>query len=302
MKKSFFLFVALFLCIFLIGCSPLELILGPSGSIEINTDPSGAKIFLNNKDTGYITPHTITNLIKGNYDVTVILDDKSYTETVMVYQDDISNVFKDFLFPRLEKINVLPLWLSIVLSLKNTTAITSVTAYYEDSSNANIPLSICIYDSSNAYATVDDNGIITGISAGITTIIVSYTEEGITKTSNIFVDIRNNSIDIPFGFTPIEPEPEPEPSGNIEILDWHSRLSDPPLYYYVEGILKNIGNKTTDYVKVTIEALDKNDKLVSIDYGYADPYTMLPNQEATFQVMVENKPEIEKFAITISWE
>ena len=96
--------------------------------------------------------------------------------------------------------------------------------------------------------------------------------------------------------------PKLDTKANIEIIDWTNRLSDPPIYYYVEGILKNTGNKTADYVKVTAKALDENDKLVSIDYGYTDLDKILPNQEATFQIMVENKPEINKFAITINWE
>jgi len=96
--------------------------------------------------------------------------------------------------------------------------------------------------------------------------------------------------------------PKSNTKANIEIIDWTNRLSDPPIYYYVEGILKNTSNKTADYVEVTTKALDENDKLVSIDYGYSNPDTMLPNQEATFQIMVENKPEIKKFAITVNWK
>jgi len=96
--------------------------------------------------------------------------------------------------------------------------------------------------------------------------------------------------------------PESTTKANIEIIDWTNRLSDPPQYYYVEGILRNTGNKAADFVKVTTKALDENDKLVSIDYGYTEPNTILPNQEATFQIMVENKPEIRRFAITVNWE
>ena len=54
------------------GCTPFSnLLFGPSGSIEVTTYPSGAKIFLNDKDTGYVTPYTITNLAKGTYEVNI---------------------------------------------------------------------------------------------------------------------------------------------------------------------------------------------------------------------------------------
>jgi len=67
----------LFLLAFLIlssllisGCSPSDLVFGPSGSIYVDTYPSGAKVFLNGNDTGETTPCSITNLIKGSYEIT----------------------------------------------------------------------------------------------------------------------------------------------------------------------------------------------------------------------------------------
>lgn len=177
------------------GCSTI--LFGPSGFIEITTTPSGAEIFLEGKDTGYITPYTITNLTKGTYEVTVILDDISYTETVIVYSNHITSVYKDFLSPRLEKINVLPWWTTITLSLGNTVTISSVTAYYSDYSSANIPLTDCTYSSDCTCATVNSSGTITGISAGAATITVSYTEGSITKTDTVLVDIRNIPTDTP---------------------------------------------------------------------------------------------------------
>lgn len=89
---------------------------------------------------------------------------------------------------------------------------------------------------------------------------------------------------------------------NIEIIDWTSRLSNPPLYYYVEGILKNTGNKTADSIHIKIKAFDIDNKLVSLNSAYSEPYTLNPNQEATFQIMVENDSRIEKFGIDIIWQ
>ena len=73
------------------GCVPLsELLFGPSGSIEVVSYPAGAKIFFNDKDTGYFTPYTFTNLPKREYNVKVIFGDKSYTKEVIVYAEHTS--------------------------------------------------------------------------------------------------------------------------------------------------------------------------------------------------------------------
>jgi hypothetical protein len=126
---QFFLITILLLSFLLIsGCSPISnLLFGASGSIEVTTYPSGAKIFLNGNDTGYVTPYTITNLIKGTYEVKVILGDISYTKTVMVYSDSTTSVYKDLL-PRLNKIIVQPT--SMSLKEGESQKVDSVTAYY----------------------------------------------------------------------------------------------------------------------------------------------------------------------------
>jgi len=69
-------------------------------------------------------------------------------------------------------------------------AIISVTAYYSDSSTANIPLSDCTYDSYNlSCATVNSSGLITGVSTGSITIIVVYDEGSVSKSDTITVTV-----------------------------------------------------------------------------------------------------------------
>jgi len=185
---KFFLLTLMLLSFLVIsGCTPFSnLLFGPSGSIEITTYPSGAKIFLNDKDTGYVTPYTITNLAKGTYEVKVILDDISYTETVMVYSNHTTNVHKDLL-PRLNKIIVQPS--SMNLKEGESQKIDSITAYYVDSGSADISLSACTYSSSSNHTTVNSSGTISGASEGSATITVTYTEEGITKTDTVYITI-----------------------------------------------------------------------------------------------------------------
>jgi hypothetical protein len=186
---SYFLLVLLLFSLLLIsGCTPFSnLLFGPSGSIEVTTYPSGAKIFLNDKDIEHLTPYTITNLARGTYEVKVTLDDISYTETVMVYSNHTTSVYKD-LVPRLNKIIVQPS--SMNLKEGEHQKINSITAYYINSGSADIALSDCSYSSSSNHATVNSSGTITGVSEGSATINVSYTEEGITKTDTVYVTIN----------------------------------------------------------------------------------------------------------------
>ncbi|GAJ13011.1 unnamed protein product, partial [marine sediment metagenome] len=128
--KVFFLLVLLILGSLLIsGCSPFDLISGPLGYIEVDTYPSGAKVFLNGNDTGENTPCTITNLIKGTYEIKVTFEDSSYTETVIVYSGCPTSVYKDLL-PRLEKIVIDPDLL--YTNIGETRDFSTITAHYFD--------------------------------------------------------------------------------------------------------------------------------------------------------------------------
>jgi len=169
------------------GCTPISnLLFGDSGSIEVSTYPSGAKIFLNNADTGYVTPYTIINLPKGTYEVKVTLGDVSYTKTVIVYSDHTTSVYKDLL-ARLNKIIVQPT--SVNLEVGESLKIDSVTAYYIDSGSVALTLSDCSYSSSSSHATVSSGGTVTGVSEGSATITISYTDVDITKTDTVNVTI-----------------------------------------------------------------------------------------------------------------
>jgi len=73
--------------------------------------------------------------------------------------------------------------------------IVSVTAYYSDSSTANIPLGNCTYSSYNpSCATVIPNGLITGTSAGTTIILVTYTEGTISKADTVEITVTQNEV------------------------------------------------------------------------------------------------------------
>ena len=74
-------------------------------------------------------------------------------------------------------------------------AIISVIAYYSDSSTANIPLTNCSYYSYNpSYATANSSGLITGVSTGMAVILVIYTEDVISKTDTVTINVTTAPI------------------------------------------------------------------------------------------------------------
>ncbi|MBA7535270.1 hypothetical protein ES705_27523 [subsurface metagenome] len=72
-------------------------------------------------------------------------------------------------------------------------------------------------------------------------------------------------------------------------------------YYYVEGIIRNVGQDTKSYVKVKALAYDKQKKLVTLKEGYSDPMDLEPGQEGTFKIMVKYNERISSFEVRIDY-
>lgn len=65
----------------------------PRGSMTINSNPQGAKIFINNSDTELVTPNTISKIEAGNYSIKLVLENYyDSTFTVTVVEDQNTNV------------------------------------------------------------------------------------------------------------------------------------------------------------------------------------------------------------------
>ena len=268
--KVFFLLAFLISSFLLIsGCSPLDIIFGPSGSIYVETYPSGAKIFLNGNDTGETTPHTITNLIKGTYEIKVTFENSSYTETVMVYSGCPTPVYKD-LFPRLKKIITDPDFL--YTKIGETRDFSKIIAYYFDVDHwpIEIELSDCSYTKDTGHAIVNsESGTFTGISKGQTKVTVSYTEGEFTKSD--LVDIYVCIFPTP---TP-EPEPEPEPGEILQAKVTFTKLEQSFGYAWVYYEIENTGNVDIDFYQIwfTVKCTDDSeytDWTVGLDLKIGD--------------------------------
>ena len=127
----------------------------------------------------------ITGVSAGTAVILVVYteDITSKTDTVIV------NVATAPITPAiLSYIEVLPSVMS--LSVGESQTINSVTAYYDDTSSTNINLTDCTYSSSNsACATVSNSGTVTAVSDGSATITISYTEDGVTKTTSAEITV-----------------------------------------------------------------------------------------------------------------
>jgi len=110
---------------------------------------------------------------------------------------------------------------------------------------------------------------------------------------------------------PSEPQPSPTPGikqepenklkADVVFIASNNRLSDSGNYIYIEGIIKNKGKGTAYHVNIKVESFDKYGKLVALNDGYADPYTISPGQESTFQIMVTYDSKISTHKPVIVW-
>ena len=195
-KKYLLLFILIAVLLLTSGCLYYYPAVYTFGSIAITTNPPGAKIFLDGTDTGYITPHTLTNVLAGTHIIKLTLTDYvHYSNVINVIANQTVGISLNLtpIIPPvfLTGISVLPSFMNLVVGESQT--ISSVTAYYSDSSSANINLSNCNYFPTNINcAAVNNNGTITAVAEGETAIIVSYVEGSIVKTD--FIDIIVSSI------------------------------------------------------------------------------------------------------------
>ncbi|OGD13458.1 hypothetical protein A2V47_08830 [Candidatus Atribacteria bacterium RBG_19FT_COMBO_35_14] len=197
-KKKYLLLFILIITVLLLasGCLYYYPAVYTFGSIEITTIPPGAKIFLDGMDTGYFTPSTLTYVSAGSHVLTLALADYlnySYIVNVMANQTINLNItLTPIILPApkiiLTGISVSPTTINLAVGESQT--FDSVTAYYSDSSSANVNLTACIYSSSNPdCAAVSYSGTVTAVSDGSATIIISYTKNGVTKSTSAEITV-----------------------------------------------------------------------------------------------------------------
>lgn len=189
-KRNINLLWIILFSLLLNSCTPLSnLLFGPSGSITLETYPSGASIWIDGKDTGLETPATIENLTKGEHKLKFVYGNEEYLETIFIYNKQNSYLYKE-LIPKSElwKITVTPP--VIYMKIGEKREIGTISAIYMNMDKKKIPLSGCNISSESSCVELSNSGKITGISTGTAIITISHTEKGITKYFNLFVHVE----------------------------------------------------------------------------------------------------------------
>ncbi|MBU4047306.1 putative Ig domain-containing protein, partial [bacterium] len=150
---------------------------GDTLTYSLTTGPDGMTI---NSTTGVISWTPIEEQI-GENEVEIEVSDlyRSTTQSFTITVDA----------TLLASIVVLPSSMEIAAGSSKT--ITSVTAHYDNGTEANIALTACTYKSNNTNVTVT-NGVITVSSSCTATtaiITVSYTEDDVTKSDTVTVTV-----------------------------------------------------------------------------------------------------------------
>jgi hypothetical protein len=171
--------------------------------------------------------------------------------------------------------------------------IISVTAYYSNSSTANIPLTNCSYYSYNpSCATVNSSGLVTGVSAGSITIMVVYTEGTVSKTDTIIVTIT--TVITPIVLTSIEVLPS---SMNLNVGE--SQTFNSVTAYYSDSSSANVNLTTCNYSSSnpdcatvsnsgTVTAVSDGSSTITISYAEGG-VTKTTSAEITVGTVTQNE-------------
>jgi len=202
-KLILLLLIATIFLLLISGCIVQYPTIPQIGSINIISYPSGANILFNGTDTEYITPYTLTNIPIGSYIITLTLSGYLNSSNIVEVKANQGSSINAYLTPvpmlpptspyDLYSIEVQPDTMN--LKVGESLTIDSITAYYSDSSTADISFTGCTYHTNNpSCASVSSYGLITGISTGTTFISVAYTENAISKTDTVTINVTTTPI------------------------------------------------------------------------------------------------------------
>jgi hypothetical protein len=69
------------------------------------------------------------------------------------------------------------------------------------------------------------------------------------------------------------------------------------------GEIKNIGKRAANFVKITFTMYDENDKVIGVDFTYAKPTDLQPNQVGSFECWTNvQKSKIKRRKYVIEWD
>jgi len=154
--------------------------------------------------------------------------------------------------PNLSYIKVLPEFM--IIYEEYSESITSIKAYYEDNTNAFIELNSATYSSNPiGIVTIDNSGVVTGVSTGETIITVTYTEGGITMTDTVYVKVQ----EVPIILVSISVLPK-----TMHLVEGDSKFIDLIRAYYSDGSHEDLELDDAGLIYIS-----SNEDVATIDTG-----------------------------------
>jgi hypothetical protein len=186
------------------------IISGTSGSIFVNSDPTGAQIFLDGFDTGLTTPDTLKPLASGDYEIKLTLNefsDTTFMSSVTTGITTVNNIFLRESNPQGEiELTSEPSGASISLNGAETGEVTPATFTNLERGTYEIDLTLDLYEDVNFILELSKDEKV----SRNTKMLVSGSSGSIFITSSpsgaqIYLDEQNTGLVTPDTLKPLEP-------------------------------------------------------------------------------------------------
>ena len=104
------------------------------------------------------------------------------------------------------------------------------------------------------------------------------------------------------------PEPEETPIANVIMFEGPI-YEDGNLIFTYKGVVKNVGNKLAEYVKIYIYIRKSDSSLITYDYMYADDPHLNPGETSPWSLIfwdddkkIRNQMDKSKMTYEIKWD
>lgn len=98
-------------------------------------------------------------------------------------------------------------------------------------------------------------------------------------------------------------ESEDDSESNAKIILLAQKYKSSRFADEVVGQVKNVGNGTAEFVKISFTLFDKKGQLIGTEYCYADQNILQPSQKSTFKMMIDEKTgdKVKAFEVSLTW-
>jgi hypothetical protein len=101
-----------------------------------------------------------------------------------------------------------------------------------------------------------------------------------------------------------ESESEDDSESNAKIILLKQKYKSSRFADEIIGQVKNVGNGTAEFVKISFTLFDKKGELIGTEHTFADPHTLKPGQKSTFKNFIDEKTgdKVKAFEVSLTWK